>query len=289
VRLFLYRVLGEADLTAVGSDMRATHGEASMGKKRIPAWPQPARVIIPGFALLLLVVLALKGQAVSGQRVLSPQLAHAQSPVLAISKSADPDPVVAGGELTYIITITNTGDVPLQDVVVTEVLPEGTIAHAMDGLDGQWAMHSVDGGRVLVWEARAPLPPGQPMRLKCIVLVDPSREKPVINADYKAIAEGWESPVTGQPVPVRVVLPTPTITPRPSPTSAPTPMPPTPTPIPTTMPSPRPATSTPTPPPTPVPPLKSRGSQMGLLLGIVSSVAVVVPIAAWFVKSKGKG
>lgn len=258
-----------------------------MGKERPLGWLKLAKAIIPGIALLLLVALALKGQAVGGESVLSPQLAHAQSPVLAISKSASPTPVVAGGELTYIITITNTGDVPLQGVVVTEVLPEGTVAHAMDGLDGQWAMHSADRGRVLVWEARAPLPPGQPMRLKCIVLVDPGREQPVVNADYKAVAEGWDSPVTGQPVTVQVASPTPTITPRPSPTPTPT-MPPTPTPIPTATPSPWPATSTPPPSPTSAPPLKSAGSQMGLLLGIVSIVVVLVPVATWFVKSKGK-
>jgi uncharacterized repeat protein (TIGR01451 family) len=267
-----------------------------MSRKRILGWLKLARAIVPGFALLLLVALALKGQAVSGESVFSPPLAHAQSPVLVISKSASPDPVVAGGELTYIITVTNTGDVPLQDVVVTEVLPEGTVVHAMDGLDGQWAMHSTEGGRVLVWEARASLPPGQPMRLKCIVLVDRERERPVVNAEYKAVAEGWGSPVAGQPVTVRVVSPTPTITPRPSPT--PTPMPPTSTPIPPATPTPIPilatptprrATSTPIPSPTPVPPLKSAGGQMGLLLGIVGGVAVLVPVAAWFVKSKGRG
>jgi uncharacterized repeat protein (TIGR01451 family) len=252
-----------------------------MGRGRTLGWLKPARVIVPGFVLLLLVALALKGWT-----VFPPQLAHAQSPVLAIGKSASPDPVVAGGELTYIITVTNTGDVPLQGVVVTEVLPEGTVAHAMDGLDGQWVMRSANGGRVLTWEARAPLPPGQPMRLKCIVLVDPSREQPVVNADYKAIAAGEDSPVTGQPVTVRIVSPTPTITPRPSPT--PTPVPPTSTPIPTATPSPRPATSTPAPSPTPTPPLKSAESQMGLLLGIMSVVAVLIPVAAWFVKSKGK-
>ncbi len=253
-----------------------------MDKERTLRWLRPIKAIVPGIVLLLLAASVLKKQI-----ALSPQLAYAQSPALTISKSASPDPVVAGDKLTYIITVTNTGDVPLQDVVVTEVLPEGAVAQAMDGLDGRWAMYS-NGDRVLVWEARAPLPPGQPMRLKCVVLIESDREQPVVNADYKAIAEGWDSPVVGQPVTVRVVSPTPTITPRPSPT--PTPMPPTSTPTPTATPTARLATSTPTPLPIiPAPPSKSPGSPMGLLLGTVSIVAVLVPVAAWFVKGKRKG
>ena len=44
---------------------------------------------------------------------------------LAIGKSDDPDPAVAGGTLEYILTITNEGDVAATSVEVVDVLPAG--------------------------------------------------------------------------------------------------------------------------------------------------------------------
>ena len=46
---------------------------------------------------------------------------------LSISMSDSPDPVLAGNQLTYTVTVDNNGPTDAQNVVVTDVLPAGTI------------------------------------------------------------------------------------------------------------------------------------------------------------------
>ncbi|MFR5072596.1 MAG: isopeptide-forming domain-containing fimbrial protein [Bianqueaceae bacterium] len=49
-------------------------------------------------------------------------------PEITISKSVSPETAKQGDSVTYTITVTNTGNVPLTDVVVTDSLPEGLSA-----------------------------------------------------------------------------------------------------------------------------------------------------------------
>jgi uncharacterized repeat protein (TIGR01451 family) len=49
---------------------------------------------------------------------------------LAVHKSDDPDPVIAGESLTYTLVITNSGPVTATNVVVTDTLPAGVTYHS---------------------------------------------------------------------------------------------------------------------------------------------------------------
>lgn len=56
---------------------------------------------------------------------------------LSITKTDSPDPVVAGTDLTYTVTVTNGGPSTADDVVVTDPLPSGTTY--VSGVDGNGA------------------------------------------------------------------------------------------------------------------------------------------------------
>jgi len=217
---------------------------------------------------------------------LIPSAVEAQGPPLLISKSADPDPVVAGDRLTYVIVITNTGNVPLTGVTVTDAVPANTTFVMASSLDEDWLMGFLGRDNVgdVMWKAQAPLFPRQAARLRFVVKTAPGSSIPIVNSAYGAIADGWEAAVTGESLRTKVVLPTPTATATPTPTA--TPRPPTSTPVPTATPTLQPAT--PIPSPTPVPAPRPPVSQMGLLLGIVGVVALLVPITAWFVKRRDR-
>ena len=61
---------------------------------------------------------------------------------LSITKSDSPDPVVAGSQLTYTITVTNAGPSTAHAVNVTDDLPAGTTyVSGVDG-NGQTALHT---------------------------------------------------------------------------------------------------------------------------------------------------
>ncbi len=55
---------------------------------------------------------------------------------LAISKTAAPDPVTVGSNLTYTITITNNGPDAAESVTVTDILPEATIFSSCNATGG---------------------------------------------------------------------------------------------------------------------------------------------------------
>ena len=60
---------------------------------------------------------------------------------LAITKTDSPDPVVAGGLLTYTINVTNNGPADATEVVVTDTLPAGTTFSPVPSLHGRRGSH----------------------------------------------------------------------------------------------------------------------------------------------------
>ncbi|MBS3744332.1 MAG: choice-of-anchor D domain-containing protein [Wenzhouxiangellaceae bacterium] len=54
---------------------------------------------------------------------------------VSITKTAEPDPVLTGGTLTYTISVDNAGPSTAENVVVTEMLPEGVTLQQTSGCD----------------------------------------------------------------------------------------------------------------------------------------------------------
>jgi uncharacterized repeat protein (TIGR01451 family) len=146
-----------------------------------------------------------------------------ERPPLAISKIAASEPAVAGDTLTYLITLTNTGQESLTGITVADETPAQTTLFGVSGPPG-WMMTSPGAGQSgqVVWQAQAPLSPGQEVILELIVTVDSLADGPIINQTYTVQAEGWAGTVTGPPVITSLILPTPTWTPRVTPTEIPT-------------------------------------------------------------------
>jgi uncharacterized repeat protein (TIGR01451 family) len=55
------------------------------------------------------------------------------APVLQVSKTVEPDPLVIGGSAEYTVTVTNTGDEAAEDVAVTDTLGNGITAVDLPG------------------------------------------------------------------------------------------------------------------------------------------------------------
>jgi uncharacterized repeat protein (TIGR01451 family) len=145
------------------------------------------------------------------------QPANARPP-LALSKAAS-ELAVAGDTLTYLLTLTNTGQSPLPGVVVKDTTPGGTTCFGVSGPAG-WAMTTPGQGRAgqVVWRAESPLPPAEAATLRFIVTIAPGARGQIVNSDYEARAEGWAEPVSGPPVLTDLAAPTPTWTRPPLPT-----------------------------------------------------------------------
>lgn len=165
----------------------------------------------------------------------------ADAPPITIVKSASPDPVLAGEELTYRMTITSTSDSPLLGVVVTDVVPLHTTFMLASGRGGDWWMQTPRPGEQgeIVWRHDGPLSPEQASHLRFVVRTETSNAEPIVSQGFRVTFEGWYAMVS-QPVTTQVLLPTPPPTSVPSAaTSTPssTPAPPTARPSPTWTPS----------------------------------------------------
>jgi uncharacterized repeat protein (TIGR01451 family) len=228
---------------------------------------------------------------------LVPSTVEAQSPPLAISKSASPDPIAAGEELTYIITITNTSHVPLTGVMMTDVVPGHTTFVMVSGRGGDWWMQtpSLGGQGEMVWKLDGPLAPGQVSHLRFVVRAETTNTEPIVSQGCRVMAEGWDTMVS-EPVTTQVLLPTPTPTPLPTP--MPTPLPTSALPTATPTPGPTPVLPTARPSPTLLPmPQKDDAAQVssfrppfgwaGLLVGLVVIVAALIPFLMRLLKEGG--
>jgi uncharacterized repeat protein (TIGR01451 family) len=147
------------------------------------------------------------------------------APSLAIAKSADPNPVLAGELLYFTLTVTNTGRAPLPEVVVWDEVPKGTTFAGSGHIDGAWVTTYRGAGEEVevLWLAAEPLAPGQAYRLRFMVTVAPGAKGRIINADYRAALDIDGPAVQGPPVEVKIAEPT--ATPSPTPTAAPGPGP----------------------------------------------------------------
>lgn len=167
----------------------------------------------------------------------------ADAPPITIVKSASPDPVLAGEELTYRLTITNTSDSPLLGVVVTDVVPLHTTFMLASGRGGDWWMQTPRPGergrtgtvREIVWRHDGPLASDQVSHLRFVVRTETSNAEPIVSQGCRVTVEGWDAMVS-QPVTTQILLPTPTPTSLPSAATL-APAPPTARPSPTWTPS----------------------------------------------------
>jgi uncharacterized repeat protein (TIGR01451 family) len=134
---------------------------------------------------------------------------------LTISKTATPNPVNAGENLLYRITVQNNdAGRALTNVTITDTLPLSTTFVSCGGGD------SCGEAGGTAWWSLANLGPGSAVTLDLYVLVDLTASGTLVNAAYGAQAR--EATASGTPVSVPVLLPAFTPTPIPSDTPTPT-------------------------------------------------------------------
>jgi len=145
------------------------------------------------------------------------------TPPIDLAKQATVGVAVAGDTLTYHLVLTNTGQIPLDEVVVSDTTPAGTTLFGVNSPPG-WRMTTPGQGRMgqVTWQLVDPLPPGATAILEFIVTVNLDATGPIINDTYLAEIAGRPQPITGPPVITELVSPTPTWTPPVVPTETPT-------------------------------------------------------------------
>ncbi|MGQ9626707.1 MAG: hypothetical protein ACUVV0_07365 [Anaerolineae bacterium] len=147
-------------------------------------------------------------------------VACAQAPPIEVSKVAGWEAVSAGGELAYLIIITNTSSSPLSGITVRDIVPENTTVLGTSSSGGEWwiATRSTEEGLEIVWQSREPLPPRQVARLGFVVKTDATSSEPIVSPACRVTVEGWDSPVPCNRLKTEVAPTTPTSTPVPAPT-----------------------------------------------------------------------
>ncbi|MEP7359032.1 MAG: hypothetical protein ABI847_17410, partial [Anaerolineales bacterium] len=119
--------------------------------------------------------------------------------MLSISKVDSPDPVKAGSNLTYTLTVLNTGDLAATQVVVTDTVPANTTFVSCGG-----GTSCANNGGVVVWHV-ADQAPSASAQLTLVVAVSGSLTDidVITNSGYQADSAETE-PTTGEPVTTNV-------------------------------------------------------------------------------------
>ncbi len=114
---------------------------------------------------------------------------------LAIVKHASPDPVPAGEELTYRLTITHTGESLLAGVIVTDVVPSHTTFVMASGRDIDWLIQTprAGGEGEIVWRHISPLAPGSVSHLRFVVRTKAGNAEPIVSPGCRITIEGWDT------------------------------------------------------------------------------------------------
>jgi uncharacterized repeat protein (TIGR01451 family) len=165
--------------------------------------------------------------------ICSTAVVWAAEPLLALKETADVQYMPAGPRISYVITLTNQGTMPLTGVVVSDTLPAGaTLLYFATPDGGKWSstQRSTANGPVALWVNEAPLLSGQSARLTYVVQLTWKDAPPGRIEKRTAIARAAEAESSPAQDTVTALMIDPTPTQLPSPTSAPalTPTPPPP-------------------------------------------------------------
>jgi len=123
-------------------------------------------------------------------------------PVFELTKMAAPNPVVIGKELTYELTVTNTGNADATGLVIRDTVPENTTYKTGSASDGGELKSGV-----VTWNLEG-LAMGATKKVTFIVVVGdaPADQSTVTNMTYDVNCTQGATKI-GQPVPVQVIRP----------------------------------------------------------------------------------